>query len=506
MSKKIEIPKRQYISLVWNILEKYFSLNPSERGKFARSNGVIGAFCKRLSLDIYLHVTNTYLENESNYDDVRFNNIRRYIYKMPSIVTNWDKRHDNSEANNYSEESEEKYEKIIKKLIASEKAFESAKANLKIEFANLEQEKKDLSKGKDTDFEAISEIDTKITLLKKKQMNLKSSRTIDKGIFIIGLNKKLLEPALIPTNFDGESKSTSLTLPQLDSLALYAFDKNFSDFLNQESNYLISDGSINLIHTEIAEEYLEPITKVIEAFQSATKMGGSKSLRELHIKEFTSKTQSILNEIKNGTVIRTLEEYMIKLCDYIASCSVGLGVNIPDWDKNFNTEIGKKILKVNLNQANKKYDHFTERHYVRIFFLESKNPNKINKKDKLLLSEQLNHKVEVLVILLRELDKYFIKKGETHEIKDLDFALLRVNDSPVVADSFVNKSESENGTFHIDRQEASKYYNRYLKDLFADDALNKYRIDENSDGSKLIKINFRDVNYYQTLIEKIIRI
>ena len=30
MSKKIEIPKRQYISLVWNILEKYFSLNPSE--------------------------------------------------------------------------------------------------------------------------------------------------------------------------------------------------------------------------------------------------------------------------------------------------------------------------------------------------------------------------------------------------------------------------------------------------------------------------------------------
>jgi len=511
MNKPIEISKKHYTSLVWHILEKYFLLNPEHRGRFSRDQGTVGIFSKTIALDAYFYLLDVYLSNEhDNFNSDKFKNIRSSILRWPEEIENSsfeDIRIKLAEKELPSLKLD-RYTQILSKLTDLKKRVEEKGNELseKLKIAELERTKfigkiitDDLAKKK-------KELEGNIESFKETIKNLKIYKKKDKSLLVSQLYKNLLENALIPSNFDGNSKSTKLSKLDLDVMCIYAFDLTFDNFISQESSILISEGKINLIHTDISENFFDVVSNIIKTFELATKNGGSKSLIETHLKIFNEKTKEILSEISSGTIKKERDDYLKDLLDFITKCSYGLGVNIPDFDENFQSAVGKKILAVNKKQSEGKYLHFKAAQYARILFLKSNNPKKISVLDQKFLLSQSKHGVDIYIILTRDVNDYISKNEAVIDIADLDFALLRVNDAPIVADSFINHStENPIGTFYHTKNKARQYYDMYLKNLLDSPSIKKYTIEEGCDCKKLRELSRRDLFVLNGIIENIIK-
>jgi hypothetical protein len=507
MSEIIQIKRKLYISFVWHILEKYFQRNKEHRGAFKQNQGTIGVYSKCIAADAYFYIIETYLNDEKNLSKQQFEVIRPLIYNIPKHIKEFKKSKIAKWVNLNKVASIEtaSYLRAIENLLDYKSKLKEKEEEINKEIDEFNKKIQLLNKPNSPAEEKTKNDLIDNVVKKKEEINALYSAKSGANLYVNVTNlKAFIEPGLIPVNFSEKFIETKLSAIDLEVLSFYAFDMPFKDFITQGRTYSVSKKSINLIHTELSIEFKEIMSIILEAFEAATHRGASKAYLDSKLTGFKQLIESSLYSIKEGIEVLQEEVYFTELKNKIEKCSHGIGVTIPAGSGSFDEGKGAEILLVNKKQAAKEYPVFTETKYSRIFVLKSESPDLLDEIEQQILLNQLKHDVFVYTILTSEIEKLNYKIN----IANLDFALLKVNDSTILATTYTDESEDTNkvnGTFLSHKEKACTHYNQNLKELLEDNNLKKYKVIKDKETVRLEELDTNQVGGIIYLIDRILR-
>lgn len=306
--------------------------------------------------------------------------------------------------------------------------------------------------------EKLSEIQGFLDRIKRKS-NDESKKTRFKIVDKSGLDKFLKSSCMkdVFTCYQESIKTGNIPDIQLDTMCLYGWKMTFKQLKNATNIFYTRAGNIRLIPTDLDSIFKPPVISILEMLHAANDLPGATILREKALEMFARELQSIGRDFMNGIYRVEASEYLNELKLLMQKCQCGFGINVPKFDKFWFSPEGKEILLINKKQGEERLLEPVQEKYIRILFIngDKNSHNSLSEEENELIQIQLKHNVDVYVIFIDQLENSDV-------LEKLDFAVLKVDESPALMGTNFEGEDDTSGIFYIAEKVASEYCEKYL--------------------------------------------
>lgn len=240
----------------------------------------------------------------------------------------------------------------------------------------------------------------------------------------------------------------------LELLCIYGSNMTYECLLEVSNACILWDNRIRYLHLSLDKLFKPSVQIFLSSLQNLDKTCTSQVVKEWVCDMLKKETNHINDALSEGFYPVSSASYLEELTNLMKRCSKGFGVNISEWNENWEKTEGKNILKINHDQHEGQtgVDAFD---YIRIFLVDGDENNILNDQEVRIIKEQLKSRVKVYVVG-REAWKEF-----ADEINSFDFAVLRVGDSPLLLRSKFDNGKTS-GIFYTDMHRPKKEYDNSL--------------------------------------------
>lgn len=283
---------------------------------------------------------------------------------------------------------------------------------------------------------------------------------------------------------------------------VYAFDKSYIEFVSDAPRMYEENGQIKLIQSNLHIGFCDFLNSLLSAIENFNH-GNSPTLIKVLLDLLSRDTKTIVDALNNGGFYREASEYLYELYRLMDKASSGFGVNINEFNKIWDCQIGIDILNLNKEQkvGRKNSDGVDIKafSYKRIFLMTALDIDDLvnTSEEQATIIKQLDSWVDVYCIFQEDW-----KCCGNHN--DFDYAVLKVDNCSVLMSTIFDKSDSaiKNGFFITDAEKVTNYYSETLGLLLEFKGLKIYKPILNK-KKKLIFGNCLDNSDVNELNEKL---